>query len=200
MLMKIQPRNLSRSYSYELLMSAIVPRPIAFVSTIGEDGIFNVAPFSGFSPIGMKPALVSLQIASKRDGSQKDTLKNIEFSKDFVVNVVTEELAIAMNQASAEYPSDVDEFKEIQLTAIKSDLVKAPRVAESPVNMECKLVRMLEFDGNPYGGNIILGEVVLIHLRDELWAENHIDIFKLKAIGRLGGMLYCRLTDIFEIK
>ena len=198
--MKIIPANLNKKDSHELLMSAILPRPIAFVSTLGEDGVFNVAPFSCFAPIGMKPALVCLQISWKRNGQKKDTLRNIEFTKDFVVNVVDESMAEAMNQASADYPSDVNEFKEVGLTAVKSDLVKAPRVAESPINMECKFVRILEFGEVPTGSHIVIGEVVLVHLKDELWADDQIDISKWKPIGRLGGQLYCRMTDRFEMK
>lgn len=198
--MKIIPANLNKKDSHELLMSAILPRPIAFVSTLGEDGVFNVAPFSCFAPIGMKPALVCLQISWKRDGQKKDTLRNIEFTKDFVVNVVDESMAEAMNQASADYPSDVDEFKEVGLTAVKSDLVKAPRVAESPINMECKLLQILQFGEISTGSNVVIGEVVLVHVKDELWADDQIDISKWKPIGRLGGQLYCRMTDRFEMK
>jgi len=198
--MKIIPANLNKRDSHELLMSAILPRPIAFVSTVGKDGIFNVAPFSCFTPIGMKPALVCLQISRKRDREKKDTLKNIELLKDFVVNAVDESMAEAMNQASAEYPSDVDEFKEVGLTAVKSDLVKAPRVAESPVNMECRLVQILDFGEVPTGSHVVIGEVVLVHIRDDLWTGDQIDISKWRPIGRLGGQLYCRMTDRFEMK
>jgi len=198
--MKLNPEELDRKGSHELLTSVIVPRPIAFVSTVGDDGVFNVAPFSAFASLGLKPAHVCLSIGWKRNGEKKDTLRNIEFTKDFVVNIVDETLAEAMNQASAEYPSDVDEFKQVGLTAVKSELVKAPRVAESAVNMECTLVQILEFGEVPTGNHAIIGEVVLVHVKDELWAGDQIDVSKLKAIGRLGGQLYCRTTDIFEMK
>jgi flavin reductase (DIM6/NTAB) family NADH-FMN oxidoreductase RutF len=198
--MKIYPANLSKRDSHELLMSAILPRPIAFVSTIGEDGIFNVAPFSCFAPIGMKPALVCLQISRKRDGEKKDTLRNIELTKEFVVNAVDEFMAEAMNQASADYPSDVDEFKEVGLTAAKSEVVQAPRVAESPISMECKVVQILEFGEGATRSHVVIGEVLLAHIRDDLWTKDQIDISKWKPIGRLGGELYCRMTDRFEMK
>lgn len=198
--MQIDPTNLNKRELHELFMSAIVPRPIAFVSTIGEDGVFNVAPYSCFISFCLKPALVGFQVGWTRDGQRKDTLRNIEFSKDFVVNVVDETLAEAMNQASAEYPSDVDEFKEVGLTPVKSDLVKAPMVAESPVNMECKLVQILEFGEAPTGSHVVIGEVILVHIKDDFWAGDQIDMSKLKAIGRLGGQLYCRTTDMFEMK
>ena len=131
---------------------------------------------------------------------EKETLRNIEFSKDFVVNVVDEIMVQAINQASANYPSDGDEFKEVGLTPIKSDFVKAPRVAELPVNMECKLVQIVESGEAPTGGRFVIREVVLIHIKDELWLNDHIRISKFKPIGRLGEELYCRITDIFEMK
>jgi len=198
--MKIIPANLNRKNLHELVMGAIAPRPIALVSSVGEDKIFNLAPFSCFAPLCLKPPLIGLHIAWRKDGQKKDTLKNVEFSKDFVVNVVNESLAKAMNQTSAEYPSNVDEFKEVGLTPINSELVKAPRVAESPINMECKLVQILEVGEVPTGGHIIIGEIVLIHLEDAFWTGDHEDMAKLRLIGRLGGEFYCRTIDIFEME
>ena len=124
--MKIDPANLDWRDVHILAVGAVVPRPIAFVSTIGEDGVFNVAPFSFFSPIANKPMLIGFTVASKRDGQKKDTLVNIEFSRDFVLNVVTESLAEAMNQTSKDYPIDVDEFKEIGLTPVEADRADRP--------------------------------------------------------------------------
>jgi flavin reductase (DIM6/NTAB) family NADH-FMN oxidoreductase RutF len=198
--MKINPGDLDHRSSHQLQVSTIVPRPIAFVSTIGEDGIFNLAPFSTFAGISVEPPIVCFSVVSRRDGQKKDTLKNIEFSKDFVINVVNETLAQAMNQTSASYPSFVDEFKEVGLTPVKSDMVQAPRVAESPINMECKLRQILEFGKSPGGSHLIIGEVVLVHLWDGLVIDGEIQMSKLKAIGRLGGESYCRTTDTFEMK
>lgn len=198
--MKISPTDLDRRTQHELFASAIIPRPIAFVSTIGEDGVFNLAPFSFFAPLCLKPAILAFSIGWKRDGQKKDTLRNIEFSKDFVFNVVTEPLAEAMNKASFEYPSEVDEFQEVGLTPVKADLVKAPMVAESPVNMECKLVQILKFGEVHSGNHVVVGEIVLVHVQDELWAGDHVEAAKLRAIGRLGEDLYCRTADTFEMK
>jgi flavin reductase (DIM6/NTAB) family NADH-FMN oxidoreductase RutF len=198
--MKIVPGELGKIEAHELMMSAIVPRPIAFVSTVGENGIFNLAPYSSFSSAGVKPAFVSFHVGLKRDGRQKDTLRNIQFSKDFVINVVTENLAEQMNRTAAEYSPDVDEFKEAGLTAIPSDLVKAPRVAESPVSMECRLFEILELPPSPDAGHVIIGQVVLVHVSDDLWTGNDVDITRLRSVGRLGGQLYCRVNDIFEMK
>ncbi len=199
--MKISPTDLNRRDRHELLMSVVVPRPIAFVSTIGEDGVFNLAPFSAFTSLALKPALLCFSIGWRRNGEKKDTLRNIEFAKDFVVNVVDENLAEAMNQTSAEYASNVDEFKQVGLTPVKSDIVESPMVAESPVNIECKLSQILEFGEVPDGSQVVIGEVVLIHIKDELWSGAYIEPSKLKAIGRTGGLdCYFRSTDIFKMK
>ena len=198
--MKIDPIHLDRRETHRLILDVVQPRPIAFVSTIGEDGVFNLAPFSCFAPISMKPALICVEVTRRRGGQKKDTLKNIEFSKDFVVNVVTEALAEPMNQSAAEYPSHVDEFKEVGLTPAQSDLVKSPRVAESPVNMECKLVQILEFGEFPTISNLIIAEVVRVHIKDELVVDGRVKTAHLKAIGKLGEELYCRTTDTFEMK
>ena len=198
--MKLDPSQLDWMEAHELLVGAVLPRPIAFVSTIGADGVNNVAPFSFFSSISVKPAYVGFSIGRYRDGRKKDTLVNIEFTKDFVINIVTEELVDAMNQASKDYPSNVDEFKEVGLTPVKSDLVGSPMVTESPVNMECRLVKILEFGEAPRMNNFVIGEVLRVHIKDDLWIDNKIQADRLKAVGRLGGELYCRTTDRFEKK
>jgi len=198
--MKIDPSTLDFRKSHELLLGVTVPRPIAFVSTVGADGVFNVAPFSLFTVLSAKPPMVCLGIGRKRDGQKKDTLKNIEFSRDFVVNIVNEALAEAMNQSSAEYPSDVDEFKEVGLTPVKSDIVKAPMVGESPISMECRVVQIIEFGDAPRYTSIVIGEVIQIHINDDILIDGKIQASKLRAVGRLGGELFCRTTDIFEMK
>jgi len=197
--MKIKPASLDKKDLHELMVGAIVPRPIAFISTIGKDGIFNLAAFSFFNGLCLRPAIVAIGIGW-RGLEKKDTLRNIEDSKDFVINMVTEPLAQAMNQSSADYPSEVDEFKEVGLTPVKADLVNAPLVAESPINMECKLVQTLEFGKMPTGSTVVIGEIVLVHVKDDLWAGDHIEISKFHAIGRLGQDLYCRTRDTFEMK
>ena len=198
--MKIDPANLNRRDAHELFVGAILPRPIAWVSTIGRDGVLNVAPFSFFTGMSVNPPVVGFAVGSKRDGGKKDTLVNIECSKDFVINVVTESLAEAMNQTAGEYPSHIDEFQVAKLTPLKSDLVKPPRVAEYPVNMECRLLQILTFGEAPHVNSFIVGEVLRVHVRDELWADGVIKGSKLKGIGRMGEDLYCRTMDIFEMK
>jgi flavin reductase (DIM6/NTAB) family NADH-FMN oxidoreductase RutF len=197
---KIDLANLDLAGAHELLVGAVLPRPIAFVSTVGEDGIYNLAPFSYFTVLSSRPAVVGFGIGRKRDGRKKDTLVNIEFSKDFVINIVTESIAKAMNQASGEYPSHVDEFKEVGLTPVKSDSVKPPRVAESPVNLECRLLQILEFGRPPRPSSFVIGQILRAHVKDELWENGVIQADKLKAIGRLGEDFYCRTMDRFEMK
>jgi flavin reductase (DIM6/NTAB) family NADH-FMN oxidoreductase RutF len=198
--MKIDPANLNRREAHELFVGAILPRPIAWVSTVGRDGVYNIAPFSFFTGMSVKPPVVGFAVGSKRDGGQKDTLANIEFSKEYVINVVTDTLGEAMNQTSGEYPSHVDEFQVANLIPLKCDLVKPPRVAESPVNMECRLLQILEFGEAPHVNAFIIGEVLRVHIKDDLWIDGVIKGSSLKGIGRMGEDLYCRTMDIFEMK
>jgi flavin reductase (DIM6/NTAB) family NADH-FMN oxidoreductase RutF len=200
MSVKIDPAELDLKGAHDLLVCAVLPRPIAFVSTVGEDGVHNVAPFSYFTILSSKPAVVGIGISRKRDGTKKDTLVNLEFTKDFVVNVVPESLDRAMNQSSGEYPGDVDEFKEIGLTPAPSDLIRSPRVSESPINMECRLMQILDFGEAPRIQSFVIGEIIRVHVKDELLVNGVIQANQLKVIGRLGEDLYCRTKDLFEMK
>ncbi|MBI2907227.1 MAG: flavin reductase family protein [Chloroflexi bacterium] len=197
--MKIDPSGLDRLPVYKLLTSSVIPRPIAFVSTVGEKGCPNLAPFSFFTTLCARPPILGFS-CGRRKGEKKDTLRNIELTRDFVVNIVTDDLAEAMNQSSAEFPYGVDEFKEVGLTAVPSDRVKSPRLFESPVNMECRLMQVLEFGKDPDISSFIIGEVVFFHVRDELLENGYVNMHELKALGRLGSELYCRTKDIFEMK
>ena len=197
--MKIDPTRMERKDFHSMLLTAVTPRPIAWISTVGEDGVYNLAPYSFFQAISAKPPIIVFSAASKRDGEKKDTLQNIEWAKDFVVNTVNEALAEAMNQTSATYPADVDEFKETGLTAVKSELVKSPRLAESPVSMECKVRQIMQFGEPPEYNTMIIGEIVHIHIRDEYCVDGQIDGARLKHVGRLWGKHYCRISDTFEM-
>ena len=198
--MKIDPTKLDRKAAHELLVGTALPRPIAFVSTIGERGVYNLAPFSFFIPMSVKPAIVGIGIGRKRDGAKKDTLVNIELTKDFVINLVTEALAEPMNQTAGEYPPEVDEFRVAGLNPTRADFVKSPLLAESPVNMECRLLQILEYGKFPRINNFVIGEIIQVHVKDEFWGDGEIQSSKLQAIGRMGGDQYCRTRDVFEMK
>jgi len=198
--MKIDPASLDAKEVHDLLMGCVTPRPIAFVSTIGENGVYNVAPFTCFTLMSMHPAIVGFAIGRRRGGFKKDTLVNIEYSGDFVVNVVSEPIAQAMNQSAGDYPIDVDEFKEAGLTPVASDQIRPPRVAESPIQLECRLMQIMEFGTPPRIHNFIVGEILIVHVQDDLLADGVIKADRVKAIGRLGEDFYCRTLDVFEMK
>jgi flavin reductase (DIM6/NTAB) family NADH-FMN oxidoreductase RutF len=189
------PRNV-----YKLLIGAIVPRPIAFVSSLSAGGIRNLAPFSFFTAISANPPVICFSpMIRSSDGAHKDTLNNIEATGEFVVNIVSEEFAEKMNVCSGEYPPEVDEFQVSGLTPMPSDLVKPPRVAESHVNMECRLRQIVRVSEKLLGGSLVLGEVVRFHVDDALFDDFRIVPAKLRAIGRMGGTSYARTTDLFEM-
>jgi len=200
--MKINPKDLDWYNSHELLTNIITPRPIAFVSTIGSDGVYNLAPYSYFTAICNTPMIVGFSQGRKSKGQKKDTLVNIENNKEFVIAVVTEDIAEAMVKTARPYPIDVDEFQETRLTPAAADRVKPPLLAESPINMECRLVQILEFGKAPRQNSFVIGEILRVHIKDEYLADNELQPQKLKVIGRLGGhgKMYCRTTDLFNIQ
>ncbi|MBI1805703.1 MAG: flavin reductase family protein [Ignavibacteria bacterium] len=181
------------------MIGSIVPRPIAFVSTVSRDGIRNLAPFSFFNGVCSNPPIVLFSTVIRKDGGHKDTLNNVEATKEFVINIVSEDFGEEMNICSFDFPPDVDEFKESGLTPIPSDLVKAPRVQESRIQMECKLVQIIHFGQGPGGGSTVFGEVVRFHIQDQLLDNFKIDPDKLQAIGRMGGPTYTRTMDRFDL-
>ncbi|MFC1814446.1 flavin reductase family protein [Thermodesulfobacteriota bacterium] len=177
----------------------IVPLPIAFISTVGEDGTFNAAPYSLVIPVSWQPPIICVSFGLKR-GQKKDTMKNLEYSKCFVVNIMDENFMEPVVKAAIEYPSDVDEIKEIGLTALAADQVSSPRVAEAQVSLECRFMQKVEFGSGEKLRTVIFGEVLLIHVKDEVWTGDNIDPYRLKAVGRLSNKTYCRTSDIFKLK
>ncbi len=186
---------------YKLLIGSIIPRPIGFISTINKNGANNLAPFSFFMGVCSNPMTVLFcPVIRSSDGQEKDTLKNIRDTKEFVVNIVSEEIAVQMNQCSAEYPSDIDEFKESKLTATASKIVKPCLVKEAKINMECKLTQIVEIgDKSPGSGSIVIGEVIYYHANEEVYKNGRIILKELKPVARLGGTDYCKVTDIFSL-
>jgi flavin reductase (DIM6/NTAB) family NADH-FMN oxidoreductase RutF len=196
----IDPREAGFQNVYKLLIGAVVPRPIAFVSTLSREGVPNLAPFSFFTAVSANPPVICFcPVRRPGPAPYKDTLSNILSTGEFVVNIVSEEFAEKMNATSAEFPPEVDEFQASGLTAVPSDLVRPPRVAESHVQMECKLYLTIEFGELPGSGNLVLGEVVRFHVDDPYFDDFKIDPEKLRPIGRMGGSTYTRTTDRFEM-
>ena len=192
--MIVQPGTLEPRVFHQLLIGSVVPRPIAFVSSIGSKGALNVAPFSYYNLISTVPPLVGIAVGRRR-GGPKDTARKVRESGDFVVNVVDESLLARAVQASGEWPEEVDEFALTGLTPAASEKVRAPRVQESPVSFECTLERIVEFEHT----DLIIGEIVCVHVRDELWVENRIDPHQLHAVGRLGGDGYALTREIVQM-
>jgi flavin reductase (DIM6/NTAB) family NADH-FMN oxidoreductase RutF len=191
---------------YKLLIGCIVPRPIAWVSTVGADGVNNVAPFSFFMGVCNNPPTLAFSVGPRAGASEtrpvgtKDTVRNLEATGDFVVNVVDDTLAEQMNLTSGEYPPEVDEFQVAGLTATASVKVRAPRVREAPISLECRVAQILRVGRGPH--SLVLGEIVYFHLRDDLYdrATGRIDMKRLKPVGRLAGEMYTHVHDLFEMK
>ena len=193
--MIFDPATLPESRSYRLMISAFVPRPIAFVSTRGPAGVDNCAPFSFSMGVSSAPMVLAVSVGS-RDGAPKDTARNILDTREFVVNLVTEAIAEKMNVASGDYAPEVSEFEEAGLTRAPCEVVNAPRIAESPVGFECRLLQHVVVADN----TVFFGEVVRLHVDDRVMSDGLVDARKLRAIGRLGAGQYCRTTDVFEMK
>lgn len=194
--MEIRPDDLDRRNRYGLLISALIPRPIAWVSTLSADGRRNLAPFSFFGGISSSPPLVGIAIG-RRKGAKKDTLANLESTGEAVIHVATEELAEAMVLSSGDYPEEVDEFDLTGLETSSSVLVRPERIAFAPVAMECRVERILEVGDDPDG--FVLARILLFHVRDDLLVDGRIQADRLHAIGRLGGHGYCRTREIFDL-
>jgi flavin reductase (DIM6/NTAB) family NADH-FMN oxidoreductase RutF len=197
---RIDPAEQPSAAIYKLMVGIIVPRPIAFVSSIDAKGIVNLAPFSYFTACSSNPPAVCFS-TTVRSGPVpfKDTLSNVRATGEFVVNIVSEEFAEKMNITSAEVAPEVDEFELSGLTKLPSELVKPPRVAESHVQMECRLKEIVTVSEKPGGGHLVIGEVLRFHLDEGVLDDDKVDPARLKAIGRMGGPMYVRTSDRFEM-
>jgi flavin reductase (DIM6/NTAB) family NADH-FMN oxidoreductase RutF len=201
--MNIRPELIPYRELYRILLSAVGPRPIAWVSTLSKDGVPNLAPFSFFNAVSAKPPMLGFAPAIRQlehGHEPKGTLVNIRETGEFVVNIVTFELAEAMNVSSGEYEYGVNEFELAGLKMRASEVVRPPQVAASPVNFECKLHKILEFGTEPPSGSFVIGEIVAIHVEDSIVHEGKIDGNAIDLIGRMGGMQYARTTERFEMQ
>lgn len=185
---------------YQALVGVVTPRPIAWVTTIDDVGRVNLAPFSFFNAFGANPPVVVFSPTLRRDGSKKDTLINLGMVPEFVVNAAVEDLAGKMNATAKELPRGQSEAEYSGLTLQPSSKVRPPRIAESPVHLECRMCQLISIGDGPIAANLVIGEVLLIHIDDAvLDPSGRVDPRKLKTIARLGGNYYCRSTELFEM-
>ena len=198
----IEIKDINLKEIYNIMISGISPRPIAFVSSQNSDGEDNLAPFSYFNAFGSNPPIIGFSPAnSGRTGKQKDTLLNIKETKEFAVSIVDYNMVEQVSLSSCEYDSAIDEFVKSGFKKKNSSLISTPGVFNSPFIMECKLYNILELGGNPGSGNLILGEILCFHLREDILKnDNEIDPYKLDPIARLGYNFYSRSAEsLFEV-
>ncbi len=204
--MNVTPSGISHSELYGLILNSVAPRPIAWVSTLSASGRPNLAPFSFFNCVCVDPPLLAFAPGLRSSkppggahGEAKDTLRNIGETKEFVINIVTYELAEAMNLTSGEYDPSVNEFELAQIATAPSQVVKVPRVAASPVSFECQVYQILDFSPSPQSGSLVIGEIVSIHVDEANIKDGKLDRNSLDLIGRMGGIQYTRTTQRFEM-
>jgi flavin reductase (DIM6/NTAB) family NADH-FMN oxidoreductase RutF len=199
--MQFNPNDLDYIAVYKLLTGSIIPRPIGWISSISEDGINNLAPFSYFNAVGEDPPHVMFS-TGRGNNTNKDTLNNVLATKQFVVNMVTEALAEQMNSTAQSVSPEVDEFELAGVESIPSVIVKPLRVKESPITFECELVHHYFLEDHKHGGScVIIGRIVMMHFDDSVLLDNYkINLENYKPISRLAGSNYARLGELFSIK
>ena len=198
--MKVDVSTIPARETYRMLIELITPRPIGWISSLSPGGIANLAPFSFFNGVGANPPTVCFSAVNNRDGREKDTVRNIEATGEFVVNLASFGNRIAMNASSEEFPYEQSEFEACGITTAASEVVKPPRVADAKAHFECVLHQIVRIGEGPLAANLVIGKIVLIHVVDEALDERGaIDATKLDTIGRMGGDAYARTTDIFRM-
>jgi flavin reductase (DIM6/NTAB) family NADH-FMN oxidoreductase RutF len=195
--MEIDPKDLKAEESYRLLIGIVVPRPIAWVSTISRDGVGNIAPFSMFTFVSPKPPTLAISIGHKA-GVYKDTARNILDTEEYVVHIADRNLLEAVHRSADEFPADVSEVDVLGLEMAPSRFVKPPRVAAAPVSMECRFRHCFEFGETR--SRLIIGEVVMMHIRDGLVRNGKVESAEIDPIARLGGPKYATLGDIITMQ
>jgi flavin reductase (DIM6/NTAB) family NADH-FMN oxidoreductase RutF len=199
--MIFDPSDHPYSKTYHIMSSLIIPRPIAWISTVSSDGIHNLAPFSFYTGVSSNPPVLAVSVGRHGDGLRmKDTLKNIRGNGVFAVNSVPVELGEKMVITASDADPDIDEFDMAKLTPVPCDKITCPRIMESPAVMECRVLNMVEVgEGRPGSSTLVLGEVVLFHLHKAILDGDRVNIRKLDSLGRLNNRNYTRLSDIFEL-
>ncbi|MCM3115682.1 flavin reductase family protein [Neobacillus sp. MER 74] len=198
-MLSIDPVSMSERENYKFLIGSIIPRPIAFVTTISKDGVLNGAPFSYFNIVSSNPPMISLSI-QRSAGRQKDTARNIIESKEFVIHIVDEGNVEKVNKTASNLPPDQSEIELANLTPIESLIISVPGVKEAKIRMECTLEHSLELGGSDTPGcDFIIGKIVQFHVDNDIYENGRIDPRGLAAVSRLAGNNYARIGEIFEI-
>lgn len=200
--MYYDPEKNDHGLTHAPFKSCVVPRPIGWISTVSANGVHNLAPYSQFQNLNFDPAYVMFSANQTPDGRRKDTVANIETTGEFVYNMATWELREAVNRSAQQVPPDVDEFELAGVTKAPSIRVKPSRVAESPVQFECRYHQTLRLPGNgPMGSvDVVIGRVLLVHIKDEMiGADGRLDILKIRPLARLGYYDYTSVESVFEM-
>ena len=194
--MIIDPSELDSTSVYKLLIGAVVPRPIAWVSTRDRKGVLNLAPFSFFTVVSREPPMLAISIGPRTGGEDyaKDTLTNVRETQEFVINIVSVGLANAMHESSINYPPEIDEFERAGVTPAPCVVIKTPRVAEAKISMECTVEHMLKL-GSDY---LVIGRMHRYHVEDALLANGRIDVQALDPVGRMAGN-FTRIETLFDL-
>ena len=198
---KIDPKQLSERENYKFLIGSIIPRPVAFVTSISEEGVVNAAPFSFFNIVSSNPPMISVSI-QRKNGELKDTARNIRANEQFVVHIVDAENVEQVNETSANLPQNKSEIEHAGLSLVKSEKVDVPGVNEAKIRLECELETALELGGdeeNP-GCDLIIGKVVCYHIEEKLYEGGRIDPIGLGAVSRLAGNDYAKIGTQFTIE
>ena len=194
--MEIDSRTLSPQAAYKLITGVVVPRPIAWVTTLGPEGTVNLAPFSAFTFVSTRPPMIGINVGRKA-GVRKDTANNIHEHKEFVVNIADETMIEHVHLSAIEHAPDVSEVDELGLAVAPSSAVRTPRLVDAPVSLECRLHRVVEFGDT--GSEFIVGEILVWRIRDGLVQDGKIDTLKLRPIARIAGPRYAKLGDIIDL-
>lgn len=199
--MQLDPGQLSKKDNYKWLIGSVLPRPIAFVTSISASGVVNAAPFSFFNVVATEPPMVGFSCMRKPDGEMKDTAKNIIGQREFIVHVVSEENVAMVNETAVDFPPDQSEAEKVGLHLLSATMVQVPRIKETKIQMECKLHQHLPIGGrgNHPNADFLIGEVVWLHIDDDLYDQGKVDTEALKPVGRMAGRTYLKGGEMFSM-
>ena len=199
-MLSFDPRNNAERENYKLLIGSIVPRPIAFVTTVAEDGPINGAPFSYFNVVTSNPPMISVS-TQRKNGELKDTARNILGNKEFVIHIVDEQNVEQINITAASLPPNESEIEKANLTLVDSEIVSVPGIKEAKVRLECTLEHSVELgENNTIGADLLIGKVVRFHIDEKIYEAGRINHETHGAVSRLAGSNYAKIGDVFSIE